>query len=67
MVPWLSAATPRAPNRASVIAWLVSTLPAATAAGYFGASIESSGMTMRIGFRHPSLSGMSSSTRQRKT
>ncbi len=45
----------------------VSTLPAATAAGYSGASIEPGGTTIRSGRRQPSLSGMSSATRVRKT
>ncbi len=49
------------------MAWEVSTLPATTAAGGSGASIEPGGTTMRSGRRQPSLSGMSSSTRVRKT
>ena len=47
--------------------WLVSTLPATTAAGDRGASIEPSGVPIFRGFRQPSFSGMSSSTRVRKT
>ena len=49
-----------------MIAWLVSTLPATTAAGATGASIEPGGITMSMGFKQPSFIGMSSSTRQRK-
>ena len=40
MVPWLGPITPMAPKRQLVTTWLVSTLPATTAAGYFGDSIE---------------------------
>ena len=45
----------------------VSTLPATTDAGGRGLSIEPSGMITLIGFRQPALSGISSSTRVRKT
>ena len=47
--------------------WLVSTLPATTAAGGCGASIEPAGTMILSGFRQPALSGMSSSTRVRNT
>ena len=40
MVPWAAAMTPRAPNSASTTTCEVSTLPAQTAAGWTGASIE---------------------------
>ena len=45
----------------------VSTLPATTAAGYFGFNMQSSGITSVMGFRQPAFKGMSSSTRVRKT
>jgi hypothetical protein len=45
----------------------VSTLPATTAAGYSGFSIEPAGITMSSGFRQPAFSGISSSTSVRKT
>ena len=44
-----------------------STLPATTAAGYLGDSIEPSGTMMRIGLRQPAFIGMSSSTMTRNT
>ncbi len=66
-MPEPSAITPSAAYSAPVTAWLVSTLPAATAAGYSGDSIVLPGMTTRSGFRHPALSGMSLSTRVRNT
>ncbi len=44
MVPEPSAITPSAAYRAPVIACEVSTLPAATAAGYPGASMHPGGM-----------------------
>ncbi len=47
--------------------WEVSTLPATTAAGGSGASREPGGTTMSSGRRQPSLRGMSSATRVRKT
>ena len=47
--------------------WEVSTLPAATAAGYSGESIVPGGMITCSGCRQPELSGMSSSTRVRNT
>ena len=53
--------------RAPVTAWLVSTLPAATAAGYSGDSIVRAGMITVSGSRQPALSGMSLSTRVRNT
>src|SRR5580693_1105575 len=43
MLPWLFAITPSAAKRASTTCWLVSTLPATTAAGGCGFSIEPSG------------------------
>ncbi len=49
------------------MAWEVSTLPATTAAGGSGASIEPDGTMMSSGRRQPSLSGMSSATSVRKT
>ncbi len=49
------------------MAWEVSTLPATTAAGGSGASMDPCGTTMSRGRRQPSLSGMSSATRVRKT
>jgi hypothetical protein len=52
---------------APVTAWLVSTLPAATAAGYSGDSIVRGGMITVSGFRQPALSGMSLSTSVRNT
>ncbi|CFS62024.1 Uncharacterised protein [Mycobacterium tuberculosis] len=67
IVPDPSACTPNAANSAPVIACEVSTLPATTAAGWVGASIEPSGTTIRNGRRQPSLSGMSSATRVRNT
>ncbi|MNM86251.1 hypothetical protein D3C81_983960 [compost metagenome] len=60
-------ATPSAPNSAFVTHWDVSTLPATTAAGYLGLSIEPSGMMTSSGFRQPAFRGMSSSTRLRNT
>src|SRR5690606_10278396 len=50
-----------------VMAWEVSTLPATTAAGGSGASMDPGGTTIVRGRRHPSLRGMSSATRVRKT
>jgi hypothetical protein len=50
-----------------VTAWLVSTLPAATAAGYSGDSIVPGGMITVSGLRQPAFSGMSLSTSVRKT
>ena len=47
--------------------WEVSTLPAATAAGYRGESMVPGGMITLSGCRQPELSGMSSSTRVRNT
>ena len=45
----------------------VSTLPATTDAGGLGLSIEPGGMITFNGLRQPALSGMSSSTSERKT
>ena len=67
IVPEPSAITPSAAYRAPVTAWEVSTLPAATAAGYRGASIEPGGIVTRSGVRHPAFSGMSSATSVRNT
>ena len=58
---------PSAAYSAPVTACEVSTLPAATAAGYSGDSIVPGGMITLIGFRHPEFSGMSSSTSVRNT
>jgi hypothetical protein len=66
IVHWLAASTPSAPNRALVTQVEVSTLPATTAAGGSGASRLPGGMITSSGLRQPALSGMSSSTRQRK-
>ncbi len=47
--------------------WLVSTLPATTAAGGGGSIIEPAGLRIRSGLRQPALSGISSSIRLRNT
>ena len=62
MLPWAAASAPSAPNRQFVTACDVSTLPATTAAGYSGDSIDFFGMTMLIGRRQPPFIGISSST-----
>ena len=67
IVPWLAAIAPSAPKRALVTCWLVSTLPATTAAGYCGFSMEPSGTMMRIGRRQPAFIGIELSTMTRKT
>ncbi len=67
MVPCAAASASSAPNSVSVTACEVSTLPATTAAGYSGDSIERGGITMRIGRRQPAFIGMSSSTMTRNT
>ena len=67
MVPWDAAITPNAPYKASTIAWDVSTFPATTAAGYWGFSIQPSGMIISNGFMQPALRGILSSTRVRNT
>src|SRR5258708_30139593 len=67
MVHWLAAMTPRAPNKAFVTQVDVSTLPATTAAGDRGFSIQPSGRMICSGLRHPAFSGISSSTRVRHT
>jgi hypothetical protein len=59
--------TPRAAYSAPVTAWEVSTLPAATAAGYRGLSIVSGGIMTSSGSRQPAFSGISSSTSVRNT
>jgi len=67
IVPDPSAITPSAAYSAPVTIWEVSTLPAATAAGYSGESMVPGGMITFSGCRQPELSGMSSSTRVRNT
>src|SRR5258708_36253192 len=67
IVPEPSAMTPSAAYRAPVIACEVSTFPAATAAGYSGASMHPGGMITRTGLRQPELRGLSSATRGRNT
>ena len=67
MVPCAAAMAPSAPNRQSVTACETSTLPATTAAGYCGVSMEPGGITMLIGRRQPAFIGMSSSTMTRNT
>src|ERR1700722_7708003 len=67
MVPCDEPMLPSAPYKALVMQDEVSTLPATTAAGYRGLSMEPSGMTMFNGFRQPALSGISSSTNGRNT
>src|SRR6516225_9103329 len=67
MLPWAAASAPSAPNRQFVTACDVSTLPATTAAGYSGDSIDFFGMTMLIGRRQPPFIGISSSTITRNT
>ena len=67
MVPCAQASAPSAPNRQLVTACEVSTLPATTAAGYSGVSIDFGGMTMLIGRRQPAFIGMSSATIMRNT
>ena len=67
MVPCAAASAPSAPNRQLVTACEVSTLPATTAAGYSGDSMECGGTTMLIGRRQPAFIGMSSSTITRNT
>ena len=47
--------------------WLVSTLPATTAAGAVGASIDPAGVMIFSGFRQPAFSGISSAIRVRNT
>jgi len=66
MVPCDDDRAPSAPKSAFVTCWLVSTLPATTARGYCGASIEPSGMTISIGSRQPAFIGMLPSTMTRK-
>ena len=67
IVQGLAAITPSAPNSALVTQDDVSTLPATTAAGGRGFSRQPSGTITCKGFRQPAFSGMSSSTRLRKT
>ena len=67
IVDCAAACTPSARNSAEVTAWLVSTFPAITAAGYAGDSIVRGGRITLSGFITPSFIGMSSSTRQRNT
>jgi hypothetical protein len=65
MVPCAAAMAPSAPNRQLVTSCEVSTLPATTAAGNSGDSMDFFGTTMRIGRRQPAFIGMSSSTMTR--
>jgi hypothetical protein len=67
IVPDPSACTPSAAYRAPVTACEVSTFPAATAAGYAGASMQPGGMITVTGFRQPEFSGMSPATSVRRT
>ncbi len=67
MVPWDAACRPSAPYSASTMHCEVSTLPATTAPGNAGSSIEPGGTTMRIGRRQPALSGIGSSISVLKT
>src|SRR5262249_60845341 len=67
MLPWAAASAPSAPNRQFVTACDVSTLPATTAAGYSGDSIDFFGITLLIGGRQPPFLGISYSTTARKT
>ncbi len=66
-MPWLAAGmpgTPRAasaPNTASTIRWLVSTLPPATGAGWRGWTRQPSGAVTRMVASRPSLIGTSGS------
>ena len=64
-MPCAEPSAPSAANSALVTIWLVSTLPATTAAGYVGRSIEPSGMTISMGFRQPAFIGIGSSTMTR--
>ena len=71
MVPWLAAASPSAPRMTSVTRCEVSTLPPTTAGASAGSSLDGGsrterGMRTSSGASTPSLSGMSSSIRQRK-
>ena len=67
MVPWDAARAPSAPYKASTMHCEVSTLPATTAAGGTGFSIDPGGTRIESGRRQPSLSGMSASISVRKT
>jgi hypothetical protein len=67
IVAWLQASAPSAPNRALQVAWLTSVFPATTAQPGSGERNVPGGMTISIGTRHPSLSGISVPTRQRNT
>ncbi len=67
IVQGLEAITRSAPSSALVTLCEVSTLPATTAAGGRGLSMQPSGTITSSGFRQPALSGMSSSTSRRKT
>ena len=60
MVPCEAARMPSAPYSASTMHCEVSTLPAATAAGGAGSSIEPGGIMISSGSRQPSLSGIGS-------
>src|SRR5262249_20768616 len=65
MLPWAAASAPSAPNRQFVTACEVSTLPATTAAGYSGDTIDFFGMTMLIGRRQPPFIGQEPDHRHR--
>ena len=62
IVPWLGARAWAAANRASVITWLVSTLPATTAAGKCGRSMEPSGTFNGITFYDDSIATVPDAT-----
>src|SRR5215467_11314522 len=67
MVPCAAARAPSAPNKQFVTACEVSTLPATTADGYSGESIDRLGITILMGLRQPAFIGMASSTITRNT
>ena len=67
MVPWLGPMAFMAANRQLVTIWLVSTLPATTAAGIGGLQHRAVRMTMSIGFRQPAFMGIGSLTITRNT
>ena len=55
-----------AESKALTRCWLVSTLPATTAAGYFGLSIQFLGIIIFIGFKQPEFIGIFLSTNNLK-
>jgi hypothetical protein len=57
-VPCDADTTSSAPNIVSTIHCDVSTLPATTAAGYFGFNMLLDGILISIGTRHPLFNGM---------